>query len=187
MAGRPTDDELREMLRALPRPEPPSGFAQSVMVRVRADARRRRIRPLAARRRRGGAGRLRTPGPVRLDRCAFGERRAAGSRGPGLGPGRRASPCRSRPPGVRGDRPGIPAARRRARDDPATGGRFAGRPDDPDRRQRRSGPVPGPRVLSGPSGPAPGSIPRGPRREPSAPLTDQYPRKRQRRERKEKQ
>ena len=45
MAGRPTDDELREMLRALPRPEPPSGFAQSVMVRVRADARRRRIRP----------------------------------------------------------------------------------------------------------------------------------------------
>ena len=45
MAGRPTDDELREMLRALPRPEPPSGFVQSVMVRVRADARRRRIRP----------------------------------------------------------------------------------------------------------------------------------------------
>ena len=45
MAGRPTDDELREMLRALPRPEPPSGFAQSVMVRVRAEARRRRVRP----------------------------------------------------------------------------------------------------------------------------------------------
>ena len=45
MAGRPTDDEMREMLRALPRREPPSGFAQSVMVRVRAEERRRRIRP----------------------------------------------------------------------------------------------------------------------------------------------
>ena len=53
MAGRPTDDELREMLRALPRPEPPPGFAEEVMARVRADDRarvhaedrRRRFRP----------------------------------------------------------------------------------------------------------------------------------------------
>lgn len=45
MAGRPTDDELREMLRALPRPEPPSGFAEGVMTRVRAEERRRRFRP----------------------------------------------------------------------------------------------------------------------------------------------
>ena len=45
MAGRPTDDELREMLRTLPRPEPPSGFAEGVMARVRAEARRRRFRP----------------------------------------------------------------------------------------------------------------------------------------------
>ena len=45
MAGRPTDDELREMLRALPRPEPPSGFAEGVMTRVRAEERRRRYRP----------------------------------------------------------------------------------------------------------------------------------------------
>ena len=45
MAGRPTDDELREMLRALPRPEPPAGFAAGVMSRVRAEERRRRFRP----------------------------------------------------------------------------------------------------------------------------------------------
>lgn len=45
MAGRPTDDELREMLRALPRREPPSGFAEGVMTRVRAEERRRRFRP----------------------------------------------------------------------------------------------------------------------------------------------
>lgn len=45
MAGRPTDDELRAMLRALPRPEPPSGFAEGVMTRVRAEERRRRFRP----------------------------------------------------------------------------------------------------------------------------------------------
>lgn len=45
MAGRPTDDELREMLQALPRPEPPSGFAEGVMARVRAEERRRRFRP----------------------------------------------------------------------------------------------------------------------------------------------
>ena len=45
MAGRPTDDELREMLRALPRPEPPAGFAEGVMARVRAEERRRRFRP----------------------------------------------------------------------------------------------------------------------------------------------
>lgn len=45
MAGRPTDDELREMLRTLRRPEPPSGFAQGVMARVRAEERRRRSRP----------------------------------------------------------------------------------------------------------------------------------------------
>ena len=45
MAGRPTDDELREMLRTLPRPEPPSGFAEGVMTRVRAEERRRRFRP----------------------------------------------------------------------------------------------------------------------------------------------
>ena len=45
MPGRPTDDELREMLRTLPRPEPPSGFAEGVMVRVRAEERRRRFRP----------------------------------------------------------------------------------------------------------------------------------------------
>lgn len=45
MAGRPTDDELREMLRTLPRPEPPSGFAEGVMARVRAEERRRRFRP----------------------------------------------------------------------------------------------------------------------------------------------
>ena len=53
MAGRPTDDELREMLRALPRPEPPPGFAEEVMARVRvedrarvhAEDRRRRFRP----------------------------------------------------------------------------------------------------------------------------------------------
>ena len=45
MAGRLTDDELREMLRALPRPEPPSGFAAGVMTRVRAEERRRRFRP----------------------------------------------------------------------------------------------------------------------------------------------
>lgn len=45
MSGRPTDDELREMLRTLPRPEPPSGFADGVMTRVRAEERRRRFRP----------------------------------------------------------------------------------------------------------------------------------------------
>ncbi len=45
MAGRPTDDELRAMLRGLPRPEPPSGFAAGVMTRVRAEERRRRFRP----------------------------------------------------------------------------------------------------------------------------------------------
>lgn len=45
MAGRPTDDELREVLRTLPRPEPPSGFAEGVMTRVRAEERRRRFRP----------------------------------------------------------------------------------------------------------------------------------------------
>lgn len=45
MAGRPTDDELREMLQALPRPEPPSGFAEGVMARVRSEERRRRFRP----------------------------------------------------------------------------------------------------------------------------------------------
>ena len=53
MAGRPTDDELREMLRALPRPEPPPGFAEEVMARVHAEDRarvhaedrRRRFRP----------------------------------------------------------------------------------------------------------------------------------------------
>ena len=45
MAGRPTDDELRAMLRALPRSEPPSGFAEGVMSRVRAEERRRRFRP----------------------------------------------------------------------------------------------------------------------------------------------
>ena len=49
MAGRPTDrptdDELRELLRALPRPEPPPGFAGEVMARVRAEERRRRVRP----------------------------------------------------------------------------------------------------------------------------------------------
>ena len=45
MPGRPTDDELREMLRTLPRPEPPSGFAEGVMTRVRAEERRRRFRP----------------------------------------------------------------------------------------------------------------------------------------------
>ncbi len=45
MAGRPNDDELREMLRTLPRPEPPSGFAEGVMARVRAEERRRRFRP----------------------------------------------------------------------------------------------------------------------------------------------
>ena len=45
MAGRPTDDELREMLQALPRPEPPPGFTGRVMARVRAEERRRRFRP----------------------------------------------------------------------------------------------------------------------------------------------
>ena len=45
MAGRPTDDELRAMLRALPRPEPPAGFAAGVMARVRAEEQRRRFRP----------------------------------------------------------------------------------------------------------------------------------------------
>ena len=45
MAGRPTEDELRAMLRSLPRPEPPSGFAEGVMSRVRAEERRRRFRP----------------------------------------------------------------------------------------------------------------------------------------------
>ena len=45
MAGRPTDDELREMLRALPRPEPPPGFAEEAMARVRAEDRRRRFWP----------------------------------------------------------------------------------------------------------------------------------------------
>jgi hypothetical protein len=45
MAGRPTDDELREMLRTLPRLEPPSGFTRGVMARVRAEERRRRFRP----------------------------------------------------------------------------------------------------------------------------------------------
>ncbi len=45
MSGRPTDDELREMLRALPRPEPPPGFAEEVMARVRAEGRSRRFRP----------------------------------------------------------------------------------------------------------------------------------------------
>ncbi len=45
MAGRPTDDELREMLRALPRHEPLPGFAEEVMARVRAEDRRRRFRP----------------------------------------------------------------------------------------------------------------------------------------------
>ena len=45
MAGRPTDDELRNVLRTLPRPEPPPGFAEGVMARVRAEERRRRFRP----------------------------------------------------------------------------------------------------------------------------------------------
>lgn len=45
MTNRPTDDELRAMLRDLPRPEPPPGFAEGVMARVRAGERRRRIRP----------------------------------------------------------------------------------------------------------------------------------------------
>ena len=45
MARRPTDDELREMLQSLPRPEPPTGFAEGVMARVRAEERRRRLRP----------------------------------------------------------------------------------------------------------------------------------------------
>ena len=45
MAGRPTDDELRQVLRSLPRPEPPTGFAEGVMARVRAEERRRRFRP----------------------------------------------------------------------------------------------------------------------------------------------
>ena len=45
MTGRPSDDELRAMLQALPRPEPPSGFAEGVMARVRADARHRGLRP----------------------------------------------------------------------------------------------------------------------------------------------
>ena len=45
MASRPTDDELQEMLRALPRPGPPTGFAEGVMERVRAEERRNRFRP----------------------------------------------------------------------------------------------------------------------------------------------
>lgn len=45
MAGRPTDDELRKLLRALPRAEPPAGFAEDVMARVRVEERRRRFRP----------------------------------------------------------------------------------------------------------------------------------------------
>ena len=45
MSGRPTDNELREMLRALPRPEPPPGFAEEVMARVRAEGRSHRFRP----------------------------------------------------------------------------------------------------------------------------------------------
>lgn len=45
MAGRPTDDELRNALRRLPRPEPPSGFAEGVMARVRTEERSRRFRP----------------------------------------------------------------------------------------------------------------------------------------------
>lgn len=45
MAGRPTDDELRNALRTLPRPEPPPGFAEGVMARVRTEERSRRFRP----------------------------------------------------------------------------------------------------------------------------------------------
>ena len=45
MSGRPTDNELRELLRALPRPEPPPGFAEEVMARVRAEGRSHRFRP----------------------------------------------------------------------------------------------------------------------------------------------
>ena len=45
MARRPTDDELRELLRALPTREPPAGFAEGVMARVRAEERGRRFHP----------------------------------------------------------------------------------------------------------------------------------------------
>ena len=45
MARRPTDDELLEMLQSLSPPEPPAGFAEGVMARVRAEERRRRLRP----------------------------------------------------------------------------------------------------------------------------------------------
>lgn len=45
MTRRPTDDELRTLLRELPRPDPPPGFAEGVLARVRAFERRRLARP----------------------------------------------------------------------------------------------------------------------------------------------
>ncbi len=43
--NRPTDAEIRRMIVELPRPEPPEGFADGVMDRVRAEERWRRRRP----------------------------------------------------------------------------------------------------------------------------------------------
>ena len=77
MAGRPTDDELREMLRALPRPEPPSGFAAGVMDPGAGGRAAPPLPPLAARRGSGGAGRFGAVGPVRWDGTGTEEPRVA--------------------------------------------------------------------------------------------------------------
>lgn len=45
MSKRPTDEEIRGMVRDLPRREPPPGFARKVMNRVHAEHARRRFRP----------------------------------------------------------------------------------------------------------------------------------------------
>ena len=95
MAGRPTDDELRAMVQSLPRREPPAGFAEGVMARVRAEERRRRLGPwllaaaaavvvasgLVVRSVRDGSGReepeqplvAESPGPVDPDVVEFEE------------------------------------------------------------------------------------------------------------------
>ena len=44
---RPTDEEIRTLLSGLPRPEPPAGFTDAVMARVRRENRRRRFPWLA--------------------------------------------------------------------------------------------------------------------------------------------
>ncbi len=45
MTESPEDGELRRMLRELPLPAPPPGFAEAVMTRVRSEHDRRRFRP----------------------------------------------------------------------------------------------------------------------------------------------